>query len=114
MAVKARDHPVGLAARLADPAQVVLDVGLAAGAAQGERLAANDAFTEQLQLFLALGARFRLTVEVLAVARPRLVEAELAAHPLERIESCAIHRVGIAERKRVDTRAAAEIRPLRA
>src|SRR4051812_28623182 len=114
MAVKARDHPVRLPARFANPAQVVLDVGLAAGGGLAERFAANDVFAEQLELFLAFDAGFGFAVEVLAIARARLLETEFAVHALERIEGRAVDGIGVAEWKRIDPRAAAHVGPLRA
>src|SRR6516225_11364170 len=98
--MKAHHHPVGLATRLTDRAQIVGDVGCIADAGCLKSVATQDALAEELHFAGTLGGRLTLAVEMPAVARPRLLEAEFVAHSHKGIEGCNIDRVGGARRER--------------
>src|SRR5215470_16886748 len=107
VAVEVEHDPIGLPARLPDPAQIVLDVGLVAFARDLEAVAAHEGFVQQRDRFRALGANLAVAEEMLALARTFLLEAKLATDALELIEGFAVDRVGVLEAEWVDAGATA-------
>ena len=93
VAVDADDDPVGLAARFADPSQVVLQVALVGFGRDRETFAGNVAIAEQAQLRGLGVANFLVAVKMFARSLVALFKAELAADAFQLLERRGIDAV---------------------
>ena len=105
----ADDEPVGLAARFAYPAQVVLQVALVGFGGDGETFAGNVAIAEQGQFGGFPVANFFVAVEMFAGALVALFKAETLADPFQLFKSGGVDAVGGVESQRIDARSAAQV-----
>src|SRR5512147_2263363 len=105
----ADDDPVGLAARLADPAQIVLQVAFIGFGGDTKAFGQDIAIAEQVQLGGAGAGEFLVAVKMFARALGALFKTELAADALQLREGRGVDGVGGLETERIDAGTAAQI-----